>query len=85
LGKVKKDNNGYYVQHANVTYPFKDDKAGQVIEKYQVLPISAIAVEILGSAEIWGEDLAQLPLFPDTVQHYLDKLIKGDLISSADE
>jgi tagaturonate reductase len=85
MSKVVKDNGGYYVQHNGVNYPFKDDKAELVIEKYKIYPVSAIADEILGSSEIWGEDLTQLSMFAYAVQLCMNKIVKGDLIIGANE
>jgi tagaturonate reductase len=77
MSKVVKKDDGYYVQHNGVSYPFKDDKAEQVTEQYKDHPISAIAVAILGSSAIWGEDLTQLPKFADAVQKNVDNIVKG--------
>ena len=77
MSKVVKDDNGYHVQHNGISYPFKDDKAEQVIEKYKNYPVSSVAVEVLGSSAIWGEDLTQLPKFADAVQKNVDNIVKG--------
>lgn len=77
MSKVVKDDNGYHVQHNGISYPFKDDKVEQVVEKYKNYPVSSVAVEILGSSAIWGEDLTQLPKFADAVQKNVDNIVKG--------
>lgn len=72
MSKVVKKDDGYYVQYNGVSYPFKDDKAEQVIEEYKGHSISAIAAVILGSSAIWGDNLTQLPKFVEAVQKNMD-------------
>jgi tagaturonate reductase len=79
--KVKENKEGYYLEYNNVQYPFKDDKARLLIEKWRFIPLINIAYEVLSSKEIWTEDLSQLSEFVQTVQHYLNKMAKGDLMS----
>jgi len=80
MSNVKQDDSGLYLVYNDVKFPFKDDKGEQLIEKYKTYPLSNIATEILGSAEVWGEDLTQLPMFAYAVQHYLDKIVSDDLV-----
>ena len=85
MSKVVKDSNGYHINHNGANYPFSDGKAGQVTEKYQTYPISEVAAQILSDLAIWEEDLTQLPMFADAVQNEMNKILKGNLIISADE
>jgi tagaturonate reductase len=68
----------YFSEYKGIKYPLQDENAGKLIEKWKFSTDYSIP-EILKSTEIWGEDLTLLPGFADAVQHYLDKIIKGEL------
>ncbi|MEO8885668.1 MAG: tagaturonate reductase [Mucilaginibacter sp.] len=79
LSTIKKDGDAYYALYKNVKYPFKDDKAIILIEKLTDYDAGSMAVAILSSSEVWGEDLTTLSGFADAVQNYLTKLTNGNL------
>ncbi len=85
MSKVEKEGNGFIINYNGTNHPFSDGKAGQVIEHYQTSLTTEVAAKVLSDSNIWGEDLTQLPMFADTVQQYMNKILNGELIISADE
>lgn len=81
VSKIEQTGNEYYILHNNTRYAFKDDKVGPVVEVVRSSS-SHVAAGIFGLEQVWGEDLSKLPNWANTVQHYFDKLIKGELIIS---
>lgn len=85
MSKVEKEGNGFIINYNGTNHPFSDGKAGQVIEHYQTSSTTEVAGKVLADAAIWGENIAQLPMFADAVQQYMNKILNGELIISADE
>ncbi len=56
-----------------------------MIEHYQTSSTTEVAGKVLADAAIWGENISQLPMFADAVQQYMNKILNGELIISADE
>nr|WP_294795689.1 tagaturonate reductase [uncultured Mucilaginibacter sp.] len=76
MSKVIKDNDQYYLLYKGERHLLKDEKIAIVVAKWAAHSTENIASEVLGSSEIWGDDLSQLPGFVNTVQHHLNNLIK---------
>jgi len=75
VSKVVKDNGEFYLVYKNERHVLKDDKIGAFVEKWAESPAADIACAILGSSEVWGEDLSQLPGFASAVQNYLNNML----------
>jgi tagaturonate reductase len=75
MSKVVKDNGEFYLIYKNERHLLKDEKISMVVNKWATHPADVIASEILGSGEIWGEDLSQLPGFANAVQHHLNNMV----------
>jgi tagaturonate reductase len=76
MSKVVSDTGQYYLVYKNERYVLKDDKIAILTEKWAAHSAENIASEILGSNEIWGEDLSQLPGFVNAVQNHLSNIVK---------
>ncbi len=77
MSKVVKANEEYYLVYKSERHLLKDEKINLVVDKWAGNPASDKASAILGSSEIWGEDLSQLPGYSQAVQSHLSRLIKN--------
>lgn len=76
MSKVVRDDDQYYLLYKNERYLLKDEKITALVNKWATHSVENIAFEILGSSEIWGEDLSLLPGFANAVQYHLNDIVK---------
>lgn len=77
MSKVIKSDEQYYLVLNGERHLLKDEKVSILVDKWATNSSSVIASEILGTKEIWGEDLSQLPDFVSAVQNHLNDLVKN--------
>jgi tagaturonate reductase len=75
ISKVVSDGGQYYLVYKNERYLLKDEKIAILTAKWATHSAENIASEILGSNEIWGEDISQLTGFSDAVQLHLNDML----------
>lgn len=80
MSKVVKENDQFYLVYKNELHLLKDEKISLLVNKWAAQPLDVIASEILGSSEIWGEDMSQLPGFADAVQHHLNTMVDNEVL-----
>lgn len=82
VSKLTEENGDLYLEYKNVKHLIKDDKAILLMQKIKHVPATDLAEVVLGSDEVWGQDLNQLPEFTRTVQNYLNEIINEDLVKA---
>lgn len=72
---VKKESNGYFGEWNGITYPVNDDKAAYFFEQWKKYEADELVKQVLSDTDLWGTDLSVLPLFVQTVQDFLKRIL----------
>lgn len=75
---VKKDSNGFSGEWKGKPYPVNDDKAEYFFEQWKKYEADELVQQVLSDDALWGADLSLLPLFVQTVQNDLRRLMSED-------
>lgn len=74
----KKDSNGFSGEWKGKPYPVNDDKAEYFFEQWKKYEADELVQQVLSDDALWGADLSLLPLFVQTVQNDLRRLMSED-------
>jgi tagaturonate reductase len=80
-----KDDDKYYGTLQNENYLITDDAAAYFYEVWKVNDVDAVVDTVLTNTELWGTNLAALPLFAATVKTNLQQMLENGVVATVNQ
>lgn len=75
MRSVKKEGELFYGEFKGKFYPINDDSAATLHRYWKQHPDASELTNVLGDADLWGDDLDNLPGFTQAVKEYLQQML----------